>query len=243
VLRGRRVTLRELRGSDAASLHALLTTEAVARFISTPPTTVEGFERFIAWTHRQRAAGGCVCFAVTARGLDAAIGVIQIRQLGAGFGTAEWGFAMGPAFWGSGVFQESAELALGFGFDTLGIHRLEARAALLNGRGNGALLKLGAVQEGVLRRSFLCFGEYLDQALYAILEADWRAAQRPREPAAARMHWDCARQEVARLSACDVAPGSTTGRRGGVDVPPKSRRIRSASRAPGARFKIDWPRG
>ena len=50
-----------------------------------------------------------------------------------------------------------------------GTHRLEARAALQNGRGNGALRKVGAVQEGVLRRSFLRNGEYLDQALWTIL--------------------------------------------------------------------------
>src|SRR5207253_7848685 len=57
VLTGSMVTLRELRTSDATSLLAMLSTEEVARFISPPPTTVEGFERFIAWTHRERAAG------------------------------------------------------------------------------------------------------------------------------------------------------------------------------------------
>ena len=46
-----------------------------------------------------------------------------------------------------------------------------------NGRGNGALRKIGAVQEGVLRKSFLRDGEYLDQALWTILETDWRAAR------------------------------------------------------------------
>src|SRR5438552_7762375 len=65
VLKGHHVSLRELRTSDAASLCALLTTEEVTRFISPPPTTVEGFERFIAWTLRGRAAGRYVCFAVT----------------------------------------------------------------------------------------------------------------------------------------------------------------------------------
>ncbi|MDE3153994.1 MAG: GNAT family N-acetyltransferase, partial [Acidobacteriota bacterium] len=54
-------------------------------------------------------------------------------------------------------------------------HRLEARAAVRNGRGNGALRKLGAVQEGVLRRSFLRHGEYLDQVLWTILADEWRA--------------------------------------------------------------------
>ena len=48
VLAAGKVTLRELRLSDAAALLELLTTDEVARFISPPPTTVEAFERFIA---------------------------------------------------------------------------------------------------------------------------------------------------------------------------------------------------
>src|SRR5262245_59683709 len=176
VMTGRLVRLRELRASDAPSLFSLLTTDEVARFISPPPTTVEGFERFIAWTLRQRAAGTYACFAVTIVGEDTAIGIFQVRETEPGFETAEWGFALGSPFWGTGIFRDGASLVLKFAFDTLGVHRLEARAALRNGRGNGALRKIGAVQEGVLRKSFLRNGEYLDQALYAIVDEDWRAA-------------------------------------------------------------------
>jgi [ribosomal protein S5]-alanine N-acetyltransferase len=189
VLSGQQVTLRELRASDAQSLFALLTTEEVARFISPPPTTIEGFERFIAWTLRQRAAGTYACFAVTVAGYDTAVGIFQVRETEPGFGTAEWGFALGSAFWGTGVFLEGAELVVRFAFETLGVHRLEARAALRNGRGNGALRKIGAVQEGVLRKSFLRNGEYLDQALYAIVDDDWRACVRStRDQAATLVH-------------------------------------------------------
>jgi RimJ/RimL family protein N-acetyltransferase len=177
VLASGQVVLRELRASDAQSLFALLTTEEVARFISPPPSTVEGFERFIAWTLRQRAAGSYACFAVTLKGFDTAIGIFQVRETEPGFATAEWGFAIGSPFWGTGVFEQGAHLVLGFAFDTLGVHRMEARAATRNGRGNGALLKVGAVQEGVLRKSFLRNGEYLDQVLYAIVEDDWRATR------------------------------------------------------------------
>src|SRR5579862_6314532 len=108
VLTGGQVTLRQLRTSDAPALFAMLTTDEVARFISPPPTTVEGFERFIAWTLRQRTAGAYACFAVTLQGYDTAIGIFQVRETEAGFGTAEWGFAIGSAFWGTGVFQEGA---------------------------------------------------------------------------------------------------------------------------------------
>ena len=173
VLIGSCVTVRELRTSDASSLLALLTTEEVSRFISPPPTTVEGFEKFIAWTRRQRTAGAYVCFAVTLRGFDTAIGIFQVRSLGSTFETAEWGFAIGSPFWGTGVFQDGAELTLAFAFETLGVRRLEARAAVKNGRGAGALLKMGAVQECVLRQSFQKDGVYLDQVLYTILDTDW----------------------------------------------------------------------
>jgi ribosomal-protein-alanine N-acetyltransferase len=177
MLAGERVTLRELRLSDAPALLAMLTTEEVARFISPPPTTVDGFERFIAWTHRERAAGRYVCFAVVPEGMTDAIGIFQVRQLEPGFATAEWGFAIGSAFWGTGVFMDGARLVVDFAFETVRVHRLEARAAVKNGRGNGALAKIGAVREGTLQKSFRRNGEYLDQHLWSILREDWRQAK------------------------------------------------------------------
>ena len=177
VLTGTHGTLRELRMADAPSLLAMLTTEEVARFISPPPTTVDGFERFIAWTHRERDAGRYICFAVVPVGLETAVGIFQIRQLEPGFDTAEWGFAIGSPFWGTGLFADAARLTVDFAFDAVGVHRLEARAATANGRGNGALAKIGAVREAVLRRSFLRRGEYLDQVLWSILRDDWRSGK------------------------------------------------------------------
>jgi [ribosomal protein S5]-alanine N-acetyltransferase len=168
------VTLREVRLADASSLLAHLSVDEVSRFISPPPTTIEGFEDFLSWCHRDRAAGLAACFAVVPPTADSAVGLFQVRALDAGFQTAEWGFALGSAYWGSGLFLESATRVLDFSFDVLGIIRLEARAAVVNGRGNGALRKTGAVQEGVLRRSFLRGGQYHDQVLWSILAEDWR---------------------------------------------------------------------
>ena len=182
VLVGSAVTLRELRVSDAPALFRALTTEQVSRFISPPPPDVETFERFIAWTHHQRAAGRYVCFAVVARGSDVAIGIFQVRASDLAFGTAEWGFALAVEFWGFGLFVDGAQLVVDFAFNVLGTDRLEARAALRNGRGNGGLRKLGAVQEAVLRRSFVKDGEYLDQALWTILRDEWQMTRTRLKP-------------------------------------------------------------
>ena len=182
VLAGSTFTLRELRVEDAPSLLAMLTTEEVARFISPPPTTVEGFERFILWAHSERQSGTYACFAVVPGGMTTAIGIFQVRSLERGFGTAEWGFAMGSPFWGTGIFAEGARMVVDFAVDVIGTHRLEARAAVANGRGNGALRKVGAVQEGVLRGSFVRQGVRHDQVLWGILAEDWRLQRLSQEP-------------------------------------------------------------
>ena len=173
VLHAGNIVLRELRLSDAPSLLQMLTTEEVSRFISPPPTTVAGFERFISWTQSERNAGRYVCYGIVPAGCEEAIGIIQIRQLGGSMEIVEWGFALGSQFWGTGIFQSSARAVLAFTFAVLGTTRVEARSAVENGRGNGALQKLGATREGVLRKSFLRDGVYHDQVLWSIVADDW----------------------------------------------------------------------
>jgi [ribosomal protein S5]-alanine N-acetyltransferase len=174
VLTCRRLTLRDLRPADAPALLRLLTTEEVTRFMSPPPTTVEGFERFVEWAIAEREAGRYMCFALVPHGRETAVGIIQVRPLTQGFATAEWGFSLGRAFWGTGLFVEAAELVLAFAFDSVGVRRLEARTAVANGRGNGVLRKLGARREAILRESFCRGGHRFDQILWSILDEDWR---------------------------------------------------------------------
>src|SRR5262245_53276783 len=162
MLTGRLVTLRQIELSDAPALLETMTSDAVARFIASPPHGLEGFERFINRMRQEQERGAYACFAVVPAGEPQAVGLFQVHALEPGFDSAEWGFALGMTHWGTGLFIEAATLVAGFIFGTLGGSRVEARAALANGRGNGALRKLGAVQEAVLRSAFLCRGEYHD---------------------------------------------------------------------------------
>src|SRR5512137_121603 len=98
VIENASVTLRELRVEDAPSLLSMLTAEEVARFMSPPPTDVQGFERFLAWTHAERAAGRHACLGVVPEGYDEAVGLFQIRPLDPDFSTAEWGVVLGSPF-------------------------------------------------------------------------------------------------------------------------------------------------
>lgn len=174
VMSGSMVRLREIELRDAASLHELISTPEVARFISPPPDSCEGFERFIRWAQDERRKGRFICFAVVPHGMETAIGLVHLRRLDLGFDTAEWGFALGSAFWGTGIFVDTAAMVLDFAFDVIRVTRLEARVAVPNGRGHGAMRKVGAVHEAVLRKAFTAYGgQCLDQVLWSIVDSDW----------------------------------------------------------------------
>jgi ribosomal-protein-alanine N-acetyltransferase len=171
-------TLRELKVEDAASLCRLLTTEEVSRFISPPPTSVEAFESFIRWAHEQRAKGRYACFAVVPAGETEAIGLFQVCLRDPNATSAEWGFVLGSKYWGTGIFIEGARRVMEFVFGQLGLTLLEARAVPQNGRGTGALRKIGAEKVGVLRGSLERFGERLDQAVWIVTRQNWWLALR-----------------------------------------------------------------
>ena len=176
---GKGLTLRGLRLSDAASLLAMLSTEEVARFLSPPPTTVEGFERFIKWTDRKRQEGTYVCFAVVPAGMDMAVGFFQVRALDAEFRTAEWGFALGKAVLGHRVCSSRARRTRSTSRSARSASPASRRAPpLRNGRGNGALRKIGAMHEAVLRRSFHRHGEAARSG--AVVDSRHRLAGGPR---------------------------------------------------------------
>jgi RimJ/RimL family protein N-acetyltransferase len=186
-LEGRLATLREVEPADGPHLLTALATPEVMRFLSPPPQSAERFAGFIESTRIERHAGRYAGFAVVPHGVDHAVGVVQLRQLEPNFRTAEWGVALGAAWWGRGLFLDAARQVLEFAFIELGVERLEARVAAGNARGNRAVEKLGAVAEGLLRQSLLVAdGTRHDQVLWSWLGEDWR---RTREAAAEGQSW------------------------------------------------------
>jgi RimJ/RimL family protein N-acetyltransferase len=89
-------------------------------------------------------------------------------------GTAEQTFALGSPFGGTGVSKEGAQLVITFAFETIGVGRLDARAAAKNGRGDDRLRRLSAVPRRILGKSFPN-SEYLDQIFSTILDDWWQA--------------------------------------------------------------------
>jgi RimJ/RimL family protein N-acetyltransferase len=170
---GRNVTLREPVSSDLGPLVDLLLVGDATRFGVEEPVSELAAQDLIERITRERANGVAFTYAITLSATRTIVGLLQVRQLDPAFEAAEWECTIAPSARGTGIFVEAARLAGSFAFGSIGTHRLEARVLLQNGRANGALRKLGAVQEGVLRRSVRRAGEYFDQVLWSMLKEDW----------------------------------------------------------------------
>lgn len=177
-LRGETVVLRELQQRDAPSLMAHLGDSAVLEFVSGAPRTTAEFRRFIRWSREERRSRGHLTFGLVPVGTRNPVGIVQMWPIEPGFQTAEWGFVLGNAFWGTGMFHDAARLVLGFAFRELGVLRLEARTVAGDRRGSRALQRLGATAEGRLREAFRCRDTVLDHVMWSILETEWTAHTR-----------------------------------------------------------------
>jgi RimJ/RimL family protein N-acetyltransferase len=178
VLRDDAVTLRALRPDDAPSLIEHLNQPRVLEHIAPCPSTVVGFRRFIRWTHAERRRRGLACFGIVPSGQRHAVGVMQVWPIERDFSTAEWGFALGESYWGTGLFMRAARLFVDAVFADLGVHRLEARAVDVNQRGHCAFEKLGAKRDGVLRGGFCDGATVRDQIMWSILAPEWQMLRR-----------------------------------------------------------------
>lgn len=86
--------------------------------------------------------------------------------------------AYAPAVWASAVNPECKLLLLGHAFDDCGLGRVKIQTDNLNPRSQGAIARLGAVREGVLRRhQHRADGTFRDTVVYSILRDEWPAVR------------------------------------------------------------------
>ena len=86
---------------------------------------------------------------------------------------------LGKAFQGSDINQSMKELMLDFCFDVLKLKRVEIKTDVLNLPARKALLKFGAVEEGVLRsHTLMTHGRRRDTVYYSVIEGEWEITGR-----------------------------------------------------------------
>jgi [ribosomal protein S5]-alanine N-acetyltransferase len=172
-LPGRLVTLRPWRQTDAPSLVKYANNPNVAQQLRDRfphPYTAADARQFIQSVAQARPT---TTFAITVA--DEAVG-------GTGFSpgadverySAEVGYWLGEPFWGRGLTVEAVRLLSGYAFDTCRMLRLFALPFADNAQSIRVLEKAGYTREAILCASSVKNGVIRDQALFALVNQNWR---------------------------------------------------------------------
>jgi [ribosomal protein S5]-alanine N-acetyltransferase len=167
---GPRVALRPFTPDDVPAVLAYASDPEVTRHLewdaNDDPATGEAFVR-------STLAGGSVWFAraIVLRATEAVIGGADLRIVSPRDRRGEIGYGLARAHWGHGYATEAAGLLLRFGFEALGLVRIEALCSVENARSVRTLARLGMRREGRLAQYRWKKGAPRDHWLYAATRA------------------------------------------------------------------------
>lgn len=180
---GRWVRLDLLQPDDAPGLFAVYSDPRCYEqgfAMMTPHTTVAETEALVADAIAARGAGR-TAYTVRLDG-DSALGAAGTIVGSSSLGDVDTvrehvhlGWTMyGSRWWGTEVNPESKLLLLTHAFETCGFGRVKIQTDVINARSRAAILKLGAVLEGVTRRDVRRpDGTWRDSAVHSILVDEW----------------------------------------------------------------------
>ena len=170
------IRLRGIRESDLDDLFTLFSDPRVMRYWSRGPMT----DRQEAVDYAKTILDGFVKrdllnWIVADAGSDAMIGTATLYEINPQHARAGLGYALMPEYWGKGLAQEAATLAISYGFLELGLHRIEADTEPNNLRSNKVLERLGFQREGLLRERFVHPDGIQDSLVFGLLQPEWIA--------------------------------------------------------------------
>ena len=125
--------------------------------------------------------GTSATFAIAGNKTDALVGAISL-MIKREHRRAELGYWIAIDCWNRGYATEASQRIIDFGFESLGLHRIEARHFVRNPASGRVMQKVGMQQEGVERDHVIKWNRHESLAVYSILEPEWRSQRRAISP-------------------------------------------------------------
>ena len=142
------------------------------------PTTVNdraGMEAFVQESLDMQNAGTGLPFATTLRATGQVIGSTRFMNVAVAHRRVEVGGTwIGTAWQRTRVNTEAKYLMLRYAFEQLGCLRVEFKTHARNSRSRAAILRLGAVEEGLFRKHMVQGdGSIRDTVYFSIVDDEW----------------------------------------------------------------------
>ena len=147
----------------------------IFRWIPYAMKTRHDFQTLIDKAFAERERGESVVFATVARTSGQTIGSTRFMNIDRANRRVEIGSTwIAPAWQRTAVNTEAKYLMLRHAFEVWGCMRVELKTDALNQKSRNAILRIGAKEEGTLRRHTLTWtGRVRDTVYFSILDSEW----------------------------------------------------------------------
>jgi len=149
--------------------------EDIFRWIPYSMKTPEDFQRLVDQSFEEQERGESVVFATVERGSGGTIGSTRFMNIDRVNRRVEIGSTwIAPAWQRTGVNTEAKYLMLRHAFEVWKCMRVELKTDALNQKSRNAILRIGAKEEGTLRRHLVTWtGRVRDTVYFSILDDEW----------------------------------------------------------------------
>lgn len=179
VLEGSVIRLEPLGLHHVDALYAVGTDPSLWALTLSRVNALADMESYVAQALADQRDGTALPFATVERSTGRVIGSTRYMNISPAHLRVEIGSTwIAPPWQRTGVNTEAKLLMLRHAFDSLGCRRVELKTSALNMRSRTAMLRIGAVEEGTLRRHMVNpDGSARDSVYYSILDSEWPAAR------------------------------------------------------------------
>lgn len=174
-LHSERLELRSIEASDKDFILQGLSDERVTKFYAVHYNTLEEVQEQMQFYKDLISNGTGMWWAFSRKGEEELIGACGFNNLEPEHRKAEVGFWLLPAFWGNGYVPEAASAVIRYGFEKMGLNRIEAVVEGGNEQSEKVLQKLGFVREGMLREREVKNSRFIDLIYYSMLQKEYAA--------------------------------------------------------------------
>lgn len=169
-LQGSELSFRGLDINDTSAIHSYASDAEVKRFIGWPlMKTPEDTRSYVEEMLRREASGTHLYASIILKATDEVIGTAMIFNFEREANHAEIGYVFHRSSWGKGYGTEAVAMMSSFAFDSLKLHKLNARVVDANFGSARILEKNGFLLEGRLRDHHYIKGVYYDSLLFGKL--------------------------------------------------------------------------
>jgi ribosomal-protein-alanine N-acetyltransferase len=169
-----RLRLRPMRIEDAADLFTYAADPLISRYtVWDYHTTIDDSRRFLNCVLQNYREGRLENWGIADKVSDKLIGTIGFYSWDPDHGKAEIHYALSMDYAGRGLMTEAVAAVLQFGFERMGLNRIQANCMLENTGSERVMQKAGMSFEGIMREGVFAKGRYQDLKTYAILKKEW----------------------------------------------------------------------